>query len=187
MLAVRIRAIDGKGLSPSRFAALPAATGTSPLQGTHRLVQLRQPSGKRRQKRLLHHCLREISRTRKVEVCSAIRKLDSFAPYFVQSRTLGRGRFPPAGRRRNEYFGLDDGRVTFVAHYKRLAQPAAGVDRPSIIVRTDDRWASPPSLGMAPAFISSRRSVLFRRGWGLGQGGITPEPPCPPWSRHQLE
>ena len=28
MLAVRIRAIDGKGLSPSRFAALPAATGT---------------------------------------------------------------------------------------------------------------------------------------------------------------
>jgi hypothetical protein len=26
MLAVRIRAIDGKGLSPSRFAALPAAT-----------------------------------------------------------------------------------------------------------------------------------------------------------------
>ena len=28
MLAVRIRAIDGKGLSPSRFAALPAATRT---------------------------------------------------------------------------------------------------------------------------------------------------------------
>jgi hypothetical protein len=28
LLAVRIRAIDGKGLSPSRFAALPAATRT---------------------------------------------------------------------------------------------------------------------------------------------------------------
>src|SRR5580704_14412753 len=28
MLAVRIRSIDGKGLSPTRFAALPAATGT---------------------------------------------------------------------------------------------------------------------------------------------------------------
>ena len=30
MLAVRNRAIDGKGLSPSRFAALPAATGNFP-------------------------------------------------------------------------------------------------------------------------------------------------------------
>jgi hypothetical protein len=29
MLAVRIRAIDDKGLSPSRFAALPAATGSN--------------------------------------------------------------------------------------------------------------------------------------------------------------
>jgi len=30
MLAVRDRAIDGTGLSPTRFAALPAATGLSP-------------------------------------------------------------------------------------------------------------------------------------------------------------
>jgi len=40
MLAVRIRAIDGKGLSPSRFAALPAATRTF----TSRLPTVRSPS-----------------------------------------------------------------------------------------------------------------------------------------------
>jgi hypothetical protein len=34
----------------------------------------------------------------KVEVCSAIRKLDSFEPYFVQSRTL-EGPMPPSGPR----------------------------------------------------------------------------------------
>src|ERR1700730_16612317 len=43
---------------------------------------------KRRLKRLLHHCLREMSRTREIEIYSAIIKLDSSAPYFVQSRTL---------------------------------------------------------------------------------------------------
>jgi hypothetical protein len=40
MLAVRDRAIDGTGLSPARFAALPAATRTStsksmPMPGAH--------------------------------------------------------------------------------------------------------------------------------------------------------
>ena len=39
-LAVRNRAIDGKDLSPSRFAALPAATGTF----TSRLSTVRSPS-----------------------------------------------------------------------------------------------------------------------------------------------
>ena len=43
----------------------------------------------RRLKRLLHHCLREMSRTREGEIYSAIIKLDPSAPYFVQSRTLG--------------------------------------------------------------------------------------------------
>ena len=38
--------------------------------------------------RLMHHCLREMSRAREREVFSAITKLDSFAPYSVQSRTL---------------------------------------------------------------------------------------------------
>jgi hypothetical protein len=41
-----------------------------------------------------------MSRTRTVEVCSAITKLDSFAPYFVQSRTLGprpKPRLPSGG------------------------------------------------------------------------------------------
>src|SRR6516164_3555868 len=51
-----------------------------------------------RLKRLLHHCLREISRTREVEVYSAIIKLDPSAPYFVQSRTLGRVSATGCGR-----------------------------------------------------------------------------------------
>jgi len=45
MLAVRNRAIDGKGLSPSRFAALPAATGNfTPSTGSPEAVaRLRFP------------------------------------------------------------------------------------------------------------------------------------------------
>src|SRR5580693_6304068 len=70
-------------------------SGTSPLQGTHRPVQAPTTERKRRLKRFLHHCLREMSRTRGVEVYSAITKLDSFAPYFVQSRTLDRRAYTP--------------------------------------------------------------------------------------------
>src|SRR6516225_9588747 len=66
-------------------------SGTSPLQGTHRPGTAPPTDRKRRLKRLLHHCLREMSRTREVEVYSAITKLDPSAPYFVQSRTLAGG------------------------------------------------------------------------------------------------
>src|SRR6266702_3183866 len=41
-----------------------------------------------RLKRLMHHCLGDISRLRLVTLCSHIPKLDSSVPYFSRSRNL---------------------------------------------------------------------------------------------------
>src|SRR6516162_2146003 len=73
--------------SPSRFYA-PFGDIATPRHSPPRTAPTTE--WKRRLKRLLHHCLREMSRTREVEVYPGIIKLDPSAPYFVQSRTLVR-------------------------------------------------------------------------------------------------
>ena len=82
----RVHGAEMKRRSSHELSGLGSLRGHR-LQGTHRLTA-QAIERKRRLKRPLHHSLREMSRTRKVEVYSAITKLDSFAPYFVQSRTL---------------------------------------------------------------------------------------------------